>query len=244
MLLETTLMISIASGIVPSMFWGQEWTRRRSMELEYNIRIAQSLGHAATLRDHETGAHNLRVAYLASLFGEAYGFNKKEIRSLMKGAFLHDVGKIGIPDKILLKQAALDQDEWLVMREHPVMGEKLLANMPWFQDAIPVVLHHHERYDGSGYPAGLAGKTIPVTARIFAVIDVFDALLAARPYKAAFNLPQTLDILEKESGSHFDPEITERFMQLAPDLAEEVAGRTEQELKAMLEIRRRKIFGL
>ncbi|BCB27359.1 hypothetical protein SKTS_22450 [Sulfurimicrobium lacus] len=244
MLLETTLLISVASGTVPTVFWGQEWARRRTMELEYNIRIAQSLGHAATLRDHETGAHNFRVTYLASLFGESCGLNKKEIRSLMKGAFLHDVGKIGIPDKILLKQAALDQDEWAVMREHPVMGEKLLADMPWFQDAIPVVLHHHERYDGSGYPAGLTGEAIPVMARIFAVIDVFDALLAARSYKTAFALPQTLGILEKESGSHFDPEIIERFMQLAPNLAEQVVERTEPELKVLLEERRREIFGV
>lgn len=244
MLLETTLLISVASGTVPTVFWGQEWARRRRMELEYNIRIAQSLGHAATLRDHETGAHNLRVTYFASLFAEAYGFKKRQIRSLMKGAFLHDVGKIGIPDRILLKQAALDPDEWAVMREHPVMGERLLADMPWFQDAIPVVLYHHERYDGSGYPAGLAGKAIPVMARIFAVIDAFDALLAARSYKNAFALPQALGILEKESGSHFDPEVIERFMQLAPELAGQVIDRTEGELRVMLETRRRKIFGV
>ena len=162
----------------------------------------------------------------------------------MKGAFLHDVGKIGIPDNILLKEGPLDEAELVVMREHPSMGVKLLADMPWFQDAIPVVLHHHERFDGTGYPDALAGEAIPLAARIFSVIDVFDALLASRAYKAAFSLQKTLQTLDDESASHFDPAIINRFLKLAPAFFDLVAGLSEQELRAMLETRRRKMFGI
>jgi len=243
-MLTTTLVISAASSALPTSLWGWELMRRRRVELQYNIRVAQSLGHAATLRDHETGAHNYRVAYLSSLFGEASGLGRAEMRGLMKGAFLHDVGKIGIPDNILLKEGPLDEAELVVMREHPSMGVKLLADMPWFQDAIPVVLHHHERFDGTGYPDALAGEAIPLAARIFSVIDVFDALLASRAYKAAFSLQKTLQTLDDESASHFDPAIINRFLKLAPAFFDLVAGLSEQELRAMLETRRRKMFGI
>ena len=244
MLLETALFISAATATVPSVLCWKEYGRRRRTELEYNFRIAQSLGHAATLRDHETGAHNIRVAYLASLFGETWGMDKTEIRGLMKGAFLHDVGKIGISDSILLKEGQLDAKELAIMREHPVMGQTLLAGMPWFQDAIPVVLHHHERFDGGGYPQGLVGEAIPISARLFAVVDVFDALLATRSYKAPFTLQQTLNIIEQEAASHFDPEVSRRFVQFAPRAYEQVAGRTDSALDAMLQGRRKMIFGV
>jgi HD-GYP domain-containing protein (c-di-GMP phosphodiesterase class II) len=240
----TTMALATAAGVLPTALWGREWTMRRRLQLEYNIRMAQSLGRAATLRDHETGAHNYRVTYLASLFGEACGLDRLVIRSLMKGAFLHDVGKIGIPDAILLKQGPLDERERAVMREHPVMGVNLLSDMPWFQDAIPVVRHHHEHFDGTGYPDGLVGEAIPFVARIFAVVDVFDALLAARPYKSAFPMQKVLSAIEEGCTRHFDTAIGEAFLRHAPDFSNQVLGRSERELKEMLELRRRRIFGV
>jgi len=238
----TTLMVSSAFAI-PAFFWRRERGLRRQDELAYNIRVAQSLGHAATLRDHETGAHNLRVTYLSSLFAADLGMTSKEIRSVMRGAFLHDVGKIGIPDKILLKNGPLCAEELSVMREHPMLGVSLLADMPWFADAVPIVQHHHERYDGTGYPTGLAGEAIPLAARIFAVVDVFDALLAARPYKNNFSLEKTLSTIEMEAASHFDRDICTRFLHHAPLYAGAVINRDEVELENLLEERRCCIFG-
>jgi HD-GYP domain-containing protein (c-di-GMP phosphodiesterase class II) len=242
-MLTTALIVSGACA-VPTALWGRERSLRRRDELAYNIRVAQSLGHAATLRDHETGAHNYRVTYLTSLFATDLGLMGKDIRSLMKGAFLHDVGKIGIPDSILCKEGPLSAPESAIMREHPVMGVGLLADMPWFADAVPVVRHHHERYDGTGYPFGLAGSATPLAARIFAVIDVFDALLAARPYKRSFSLEKTLGIIETEISSHFDPDLCARFLRHATDYAAAVIDRDEAQLKNMLETRRQRIFGL
>ena len=243
-MLMTTLVASAASAVLPSALWGRGWLRLRRMELEYNIRMAQSLGHASTLRDHETGAHNIRVAYLASMFGVAWGLDKTQMRSLMKGAFLHDIGKIGIPDSILLKSGTHDEQERVVMQKHPELGRELISEMPWFKDAVPVILHHHERFDGSGYPHGLAGTDIPVTARLFAVIDVFDALLSSRPYKRALSLEETLSVIRNGSGSHFDPSVAALFLRLAPDFFAAISEQTETELENLLTERRRQVFGM
>ena len=129
------------------------------------------------------------------------------------------------------------------MRKHPELGKDLLVGTSWFEDAIPVVLHHHERFDGSGYPAHLAAHAIPLNARLFAVIDVFDALLTVRPYKEAFLLDKALSILEEGRDSHFDPEVVKAFVPLAPIFFDTIYGRTETELKALLEGRRKKIIG-
>jgi HD-GYP domain-containing protein (c-di-GMP phosphodiesterase class II) len=242
-MLMTTMIVSAASAALPSALWGRGWLRMRRRELEYNVRVAQSLGHVSTLRDHETGLHNVRVAYLASMFGVVWGLDKTRMRSLMKGAFLHDIGKIGIPDSILLKAGSHDEQERVVMQRHPELGQQLLSDMPWFQDAIPVVLYHHERFDGTGYPHGLVGTDIPIAARLFAVIDVFDALLSSRPYKKALSLEKTLHIIRSESGSHFDPAVAELFLRLAPGFFGAISEHTEMELEILLRERRRQVFG-
>lgn len=245
MILETTsLLIGLSGTSIPAWFYFNERSSKKRLELEYNIRVAQSLGHAASLRDHETGAHNYRVAYMASLFGESIALDSKTLQGLMKGAFLHDVGKIGIPDSILLKNGPLSKEEWETMKLHPTLGKQLLSQMPWFIDAIPVVLHHHEKYDGSGYPDGLSGDSIPLNARIFAIIDVFDALLSLRPYKKALSLDRAIEILQQKASSHFDPELVEKFILHAPQYALDITDKSENELKAMLESRRKKIFGI
>jgi HD-GYP domain-containing protein (c-di-GMP phosphodiesterase class II) len=243
MFVETALLVG-AAAVAPTLLWQRERTGRTRQELEYNFRIALSLGHAATLRDHETGAHNLRVAYVASLFGQCWGLQPQALRGLMKGAFLHDVGKIGISDTLLLKQGPLDAAEQAMMQQHPELGRSLLAGMQWFEDAVPVVLHHHEKFDGTGYPHGLHGEQIPLAARLFTVIDVLDALLSERPYKLSMSLPDGLAVLEHGSGSHFDPGVVRQFVDFAPGVFEQLHGLSDAALGVLLEQRRHQVFGM
>ena len=241
---EQTLLTLLAGAIFPLLWIAIISYKNRKMELIYNIKIAQTLGHAAAIRDHETGAHNFRVAYMASIIGEALSMKRKELQALMKGAFLHDVGKIGIADKILLKNGPLDEVEWERMKLHPLLGKELLKEMPWFHDALDIIMYHHERFDGSGYPNQLKGYDIPLNARIFAIIDVFDALLATRPYKKALSYDEAIKIMKKHSGTHFDSEIFEKFLLYAPEFAQITNTHSIAQLRKGLEQRRKKIFGL
>jgi len=237
-------LLTIGAVAVPSWLYHNERINKNKIELQYRIHIAQVLGHAATLRDYETGEHNFRVTYIASCFGEDLGLDNITLQHLMKGAFLHDVGKIGIKDSILLKNGPLDAQEREEMQFHPILGEELLVNMPWFKNAVEVVKYHHEKYDGSGFPEKLKGKDIPYLARIFAIIDVFDALMHARPYKKAFSLEETLKILKDGSSTHFDPELLETFLLNVQKYHKDIANKTEKELQAMLETKRKKVFGI
>jgi len=241
---ETNLIILLLGAFFSSALFAITYQDKKKMALAYNIKIAQALGHAAAIRDHETGAHNFRVAYMSSIIGEALHLNKKSLQALMKGAFLHDVGKIGIADEILLKNGPLDEEEWVKMKLHPILGKELVEDMPWFDDALDVIVHHHERFDGTGYPDKLKGYKIPLNARIFAIIDVFDALLASRPYKEALSYKTAIEIMKKNNGTHFDPQIFEKFLTFAPDFAEMIAIHTTTQLSGKLKEKRKKIFGL
>lgn len=210
---------------------------------ETNIHAAQLLGHAVALRDHSTEAHNMRVAWMSSRLGEALGLDRATMQSLMKGAFLHDVGKIGIPDAILLKPGALSPEERVVMNRHPELGAELIRDIAWFSDARPVVLHHHERYDGTGYPQALRAGDIPLVARIFAVVDVFDALISDRPYNPRMTCEAALALMEPKSGSHFDPSLLKVFLPLAADLHAAMGDQEIQTLRPLLESQRRTHFG-
>ncbi len=240
-------IITILTTLLSIFFIGLyifEKNKNRTLNLQYNIFEAQALGHAATLRDHETGVHNIRVTYLSSLFGEVLGLDKKSMQNLMKGAFLHDVGKIGISDTILLKNGALDDDEWKIMQNHTTLGVELVKNIPWFSDAQDVILHHHEKYDGSGYPAGLKGEEIPYHARIFALVDVFDALMSKRPYKIALSKEASIKIIKESSPSHFDPTLTTKFIHFLHTLDTNLYLKSEENLRELLVKRRKKIFGI
>jgi len=212
--------------------------------LEQNIRTAEMLGMAVTLRDHGTGEHNFRVALYAGALGEELGFDPGTLRDLIAGAFLHDIGKIAIPDPILLKAGKLSDDETRVMREHCAYGAQLIGDLPAFHGVIPVVRHHHERYDGSGYPDRLAGEQIPVIARAFAIIDVFDALVSDRPYKRAFPLEEAETIIAGAMGTHFDPGFTSPFLRLAPIIHEKFGRLLEAELKHQIAELRLRHFGV
>lgn len=183
-----------------------------------------ALSAALDSRDSETEGHSQRVAGYAAAIGRQMGLSELKMKDLISGALLHDVGKIGVPDAILRKPGPLADKEWLVMRTHPQLGYKMLSHIEFLKGALPVVLHHHERYDGGGYPTGLRGKDIPLGARIFAVADTYDAMTSDRPYRNACCHEEAVEELLRCSGVQFDPEVVEAFQRIAPD---ELAGSSE-----------------
>jgi len=216
----------------------------KRMLLKQNIQTARVLGTAIAMRDHGTGAHNARVALYAGVLGEAFGFELETLRNLIAGAFLHDIGKIAISDLILLKAGKLSSEETQEMRHHSEFGANLLEELPAFHGAIPVVRHHHERYDGGGYPDGLSGWKIPVIARVFAIVDVFDALVSERPYKQGLPLHEAMNILDAGTGTHFDPDLTPLSFGLLSTMFERIGGLSEEELKPHIAAIIQRHFGL
>lgn len=201
-----------------------------------NIGILNVLGSAVAKRDSDTGSHNYRVVIYAIRLAEASGLPRAQIGNLIRGAFLHDVGKIGISDTILLKPAKLTDEEFEIMKTHVQHGVDIVKPYAWLEGADDVIRYHHEKYDGSGYMAGLSGEDIPVNARIFAIVDVFDALTSERPYKKPFSLEKSLMILREGSGSHFDPHLLKTFFSIIPELFPQVQGfRTQKELEEELD---------
>jgi len=208
-------------------------TRLSRRLLDSNLSLIRSLGNAVAKRDSDTDAHNYRVTLYAVALAEKLHWPKWEIAHLIAGAFLHDVGKIGIPDHILLKPGKLTDEEFEIMKTHALLGLDIVAGNAWM-NATPVIRNHHERFDGSGYPDRLSGLEIPRGARLFAVVDVFDALVSARPYKAPMPFDMALAMIENESGRHFDPEIVIAFRGIIDRLHQEVAMGSEVELHAQL----------
>ncbi len=215
-LIVTTLTSLMLYPIIVSLNRG---TVRLSRQLlESVVELMRVLGGAVAKRDGDTDIHNYRVALYSGYFAEAMGQPPREIAALIAGAFLHDVGKIGISDNILLKQGKLTSEEFRVMQTHVSIGEEIIRDSRWLSRAREVVASHHEWFDGSGYPKGLKGLEIPYNARLFAIVDVFDALNSRRPYKAPLALDQTLEIMREGSGQHFDPEMLAIFLRIASEL--------------------------
>jgi len=192
--------------------------RINSNLLSANIETLNVLGDAIAKRDSDTNAHNYRVTIYAISLAEKVGLSKKQIQMLVKGAFLHDVGKIGISDNILLKPGKLDAAEFEIMKQHVQFGVEIIENSQWIKEAQDVVECHHEKFDGSGYPKGLVGRSIPVIARVFAIVDVFDALTSERPYKKPFSFVKSMGIIQEGSGNHFDPDLVRQFSLIADKL--------------------------
>jgi HD-GYP domain-containing protein (c-di-GMP phosphodiesterase class II) len=201
--------------------------------LRANIDTLKVLGNAIAKRDSDTNAHNYRVTIYAVRIAEAMGLSESAIRSLIKGSFLHDVGKIAIPDAILLKPGKLDDCEFSEMKTHVIHGLDIIAASAWLKDAADVVGGHHEKIDGTGYPHGIGGDGIPLAARIFAVADVFDALTSERPYKKPMPVDRTMAILEEGLGRHFDARVLEAFRSIMPKVHDEVARRGDGEVEAV-----------
>lgn len=188
--------------------------------LETRLQIVQCLGKAAEYRDNETGMHILRISHFARTIAKAIGFSDEQADELLHAAPMHDVGKIGIPDAILLKPGKLTAEEWEVMRQHPAIGARIIGEhkSSLLQLAATIALCHHEKWDGSGYPNGLAGEDIPLEARIVSLVDVFDALTSVRPYKKAWPIEEALEFIRDQSGSHFDPMLVDVFMDCLPEI--------------------------
>jgi HD-GYP domain-containing protein (c-di-GMP phosphodiesterase class II) len=202
--------------------------------LDANLETLSVLGSAIAKRDSDTDAHNYRVTLYSTRIGEALGLAPAEMRILIKGSFLHDVGKLGIPDNILLKPARLDPQEFSVMKTHVEKGADIVQRSSWLREGTEVVGYHHEKYAGGGYPHGLTGGDIPVTARIFAVSDVFDALTSHRPYKKPLSFEETMDILEQDRDKHFDPTVLNAFGKVARELYDRYAGHEGDDLREEL----------
>ncbi|UQN09350.1 HD domain-containing phosphohydrolase [Deinococcus sp. QL22] len=174
-----------------------------------------SLGLVLEARDLETSGHTQRVVALSAQLAQAFGLPVGEVEELKQGAYLHDIGKLTIPDAVLTKPASLDDDEWILMKKHAPAGHALASMMPTLsRQALLVIRHHHERWDGSGYPDGLAGEEIPLLARIFTVCDVYDALRSERPYKRAWTHEQAVAELLAEREKKFDPKVVATFIEL------------------------------
>jgi putative nucleotidyltransferase with HDIG domain len=171
-------------------------------------------GKALEYRDQETEGHSLRVTEMTVKLAERLGVSGSELEHIHRGALLHDIGKMAIPDVILLKEGKLTDSEWAVVKKHPVHAKNMLENIPFLEPALTIPYSHHERWDGSGYPDGLSRENIPFAARIFAVVDVWDALISDRPYREAWKKEKTLDYLQEQSGKQFDPHIVEEFLKL------------------------------
>ena len=213
----------------------KERERKAEKLFQSNVLVMKSLGEAIARRDSETGAHNNRVTLLAINIAEAMKFPPKSMESLIVGALLHDIGKIGISDNILLKPGKLTDAEFEIMKSHVNQGESIIEDKGWLHDAYDVISGHHERWDGSGYPRGLKGAAIPLAARIFAVADVFDALTSKRPYKEPFDYETSLAFIDAESGSHFDPQVVEIFKSISKVLYEDFITLSEATIESRLD---------
>ncbi len=210
--------------------------------LESNLTLLRTLGSAVAHRDADTDSHNYRVALNALRLGVLIGLSDRELRALTIGAFLHDIGKLAIPDAVLRKPGPLDRLERQVMQTHVHVGAQIAAGATWLAEARCVILHHHERFDGTGYPFGLQGTQIPRIARVFAVIDVFDALTASRPYKDAYSVACASELIQAASGAHFDPDVCAVFLRHIDQFVVEQATENANDLRNRLDVTVRRLF--
>lgn len=207
--------------------------KRMTDQLDSAESVLFALARMVEAKDGNTGDHCTRLSHAGVVLGRALGLGADELMALRRGGVLHDIGKLGIPDHILLKPGPLTDDEWVVMRGHVDIGARLVAGLKSMRLTVPIIRHHHERWDGSGYPDGLRGENIPLLARVFQVVDIYDALAHARPYKPALPPPQALAMMEAEAARGWrDPGITAAFadivrqrpqdLQVPPGLAEDL----------------------
>jgi len=193
-----------------------------NLTLAYNATI-EGWSRALDYRDHETEGHCQRVTELTVRLARAMGVSDEEMVHICRGALLHDIGKMGIPDRVLLKPGPLDDEEWDLMRRHPTYAHEMLSPITFLRPALEIPYCHHEKWDGTGYPRGLAGEDIPLAARLFAVVDVWDALRSDRPYRRAWERERVLDHILSLSGTHFDPQVVQAFLGLMTETNERPA---------------------
>ncbi len=246
--LSVAMLVGVASLLCGALIFplvaylSRDNDRKAREVLDSHISMMEALGRAIAKRDSDTGAHNYRVAWIAAQIAERMDLSGRDMQALIAGSFLHDVGKIGIPDAILLKPGKLDALEMAVMRTHVDQGEEIVKGMGWLDGAHEVVAGHHEKWNGTGYPRELSGASIPLAARIFAVADVFDALCSRRPYKEPMAFSEAMAIVQRDSGSHFDPAVVSVFLQIATQIYQRLERSDEADSRELLEACVRKHF--
>ena len=234
---ETLFVVVITTVVLFISIFPLIYSQYKSMILknkeliQSNINTLISLGNAIAKRDSDTNEHNYRVTYYSLKIAQKMQLDKNTIQAIIKGAFLHDIGKIAISDNILLKPGKLNDSEFEVMKTHVISGLDIVKNDPWLSDAQKVIINHHEKVDGSGYPNGIKDTEIPLEARIFAVADVFDALTSKRPYKEPFSVEKSMDILHKDAGTHFDLQVVNCFEKIHVEVHEQMSNINSEELE-------------
>jgi len=198
----------------------------REVNTTYNASL-QVLSSALDSRDNETNGHAYRVTAYTLRLAREVDVRHEQLADIMRGALLHDVGKIGVPDAILLKQGPLTPEEWEIMRSHVEIGYQMLRHIPFLEPALDIVRYHHERWDGKGYPCGLKGAEIPLAARIFAVCDTFDAILSDRPYRKGRSYEEAREEIRQKAGSQFDPAVVEAFLRISAEEWRQIAFRAK-----------------
>ena len=195
--------------------------QERTKELhDTRLQVVRRLGRAAEYRDNETGLHIIRMSKVSMLLGKAAGMNEYDCDLLLNAAPMHDIGKIGIADHVLLKPGKFEPAEWKIMQTHSQIGADILSgdDSDLMKMAHQIALTHHEKWNGKGYPNGLAGEDIPLVGRLCALADVFDALTSVRPYKKAWSVEDSVDLIKQERGEHFDPQLVDYFIKLLPEI--------------------------
>lgn len=188
--------------------------KRLNEDLDHTEQVLFSIASAVESRDLNTGDHCERLVILSQAFGEYLNLTRAQMRNLQWGSYLHDIGKVGIPDAVLLKTGKFTPQEWEVMKQHIFIGEKICQPLRTMQGVVPIIRHHHERWDGSGYPDGLVGDQIPYLAQVFQIIDIYDALTSKRPYKRALSSAEALQIIVEETNSGWrNPQLVQQFTQ-------------------------------
>ncbi|WP_414530611.1 HD domain-containing phosphohydrolase [Nodularia chucula] len=188
--------------------------KRLNEDLDHAEKVLFSIARAIESRDPNTGDHCERLVKIGEAFGEYLNLSRHRIRDLMWGGYLHDIGKVGIPDSVLLKEGKLTPEDWAIMKQHVLIGEKICSPLRSMQGVIPIIRHHHERWDGSGYPDGLKGNDIPYIAQIFQIIDIYDALSSERPYKKALTLEAAISVIQQETDLGWrNPQLVQDFIQ-------------------------------
>ena len=217
--LQTTkgwIYVMVTAGLLYSLIERNFSTVQKSQqELRYSYNATlEGWVRALDMRDKETEGHTQRVAELTLRLAREMGMGDADLEHVRRGALMHDIGKTGVPDRILLKPDMLDDEELAIMRRHPVYAYEFLSPIPYLRQALDIPYCHHERWDGTGYPRGLKGEQIPLSARIFAVADVYDALRSDRPYRKAWPAEKVHEHIVANSGKHFDPHVVSMFMHL------------------------------
>jgi len=218
-MLQTNIISAVAESV-------PQWSHAPvDIENDEATGVLLALGEAVEQRDSLTAGHCARLANISVALGRALGLQEPDLRALYRGGFLHDVGKVGIPDSILFKPGKLTEDEWVVMRTHPIRGEDICRRVTVLGPVLPLIRGHHERWDGSGYPDGLRGEQIPLLARVLQLVDIYDALTSNRPYKPAFSGRQACEILRDETRKGWrDPRLVETFLNIHHTLSLSALG--------------------